>query len=109
MLDHRDRCKPTWASDTPSIVCKLNVPDRPAKVTADARPNGLLWGLARTAIIKDGRNVQRGDSAMSTPTPGGSNLFKVASTSNPASVAGAIAGTIREKGRCEMQAIGAGA
>lgn len=45
---------------------------------------------------------------MSTPAPGG-NLFKVASTSNPASVAGAIAGTIRETGRCEMQAIGAGA
>ena len=50
---------------------------------------------------------------MSTPsTPGQGNnphLFKVASTSNPASVAGAIAGTIRERGRCEMQAIGAGA
>lgn len=44
-----------------------------------------------------------------TPTNFGSNLFKVASTSNPASVAGAIAGTLREKGRCEMQAIGAGA
>ena len=37
------------------------------------------------------------------------SLFKVASSSNPASVAGAIAGTIRERGRCEMQAIGAGA
>ena len=45
---------------------------------------------------------------MSTPNSG-NNLFKVASTSNPASVAGAIAGTIRENGRCEMQAIGAGA
>ena len=45
---------------------------------------------------------------MSDRNPG-TNLFKVASTSNPASVAGAIAGTIREKGRCEMQAIGAGA
>ncbi|MBI6545653.1 MAG: stage V sporulation protein S [Cyanobacteria bacterium NC_groundwater_1444_Ag_S-0.65um_54_12] len=37
------------------------------------------------------------------------NLFKVASTSSPAAVAGAIAGMIRERGRCEMQAIGAGA
>ncbi|MEB3188234.1 MAG: stage V sporulation protein S [bacterium] len=36
-------------------------------------------------------------------------LFKVASQSNPASVAGAIAGTMRERGRCELQAIGAGA
>jgi stage V sporulation protein S len=37
------------------------------------------------------------------------SLFKVASQSNPASVAGAIAGTMRERGRCELQAIGAGA
>lgn len=39
-----------------------------------------------------------------TPT-----LLKVSSKSNPASVAGAIAGVIRETGRCEVQAIGAGA
>ncbi|MEB3185819.1 MAG: stage V sporulation protein S [bacterium] len=36
-------------------------------------------------------------------------LLKVSSKSNPASVAGAIAGLIRETGRCEVQAIGAGA
>ena len=35
--------------------------------------------------------------------------FKVSSKSNPNSVAGAIAGLIKEKGRAEMQAIGAGA
>ncbi|MFN8671352.1 MAG: stage V sporulation protein S [Candidatus Sericytochromatia bacterium] len=36
-------------------------------------------------------------------------LLQVASNSNPSSVAGAIAGMIREKGVCELQAIGAGA
>ena len=36
-------------------------------------------------------------------------LLRVCSNSNPASVAGAIAGVIRESGRCEVQAIGAGA
>lgn len=36
-------------------------------------------------------------------------LLQVASASNPASVAGAIAGTIRDRGFCELQAIGAGA
>jgi len=36
-------------------------------------------------------------------------LLQVASASNPASVAGAIAGTLRDKGWCELQAIGAGA
>jgi stage V sporulation protein S len=35
--------------------------------------------------------------------------LKVAAKSNPASVAGALAGTIREQGKAEMQAIGAGA
>jgi stage V sporulation protein S len=36
-------------------------------------------------------------------------LLQVASSSTPSSVAGAIAGMIREKGFCELQAIGAGA
>ncbi len=37
------------------------------------------------------------------------NLLKVSSKSNPNSVAGAIAGVIREKGIAEIQSIGAGA
>lgn len=37
------------------------------------------------------------------------NLMKVSSKSNPNSVAGAIAGVIREKGVAEIQSIGAGA
>lgn len=36
-------------------------------------------------------------------------LLKVAAKSNPNSVAGAMAGVIREKGNVEVQAIGAGA
>ncbi len=36
-------------------------------------------------------------------------ILKVSSKSNPNSVAGALAGVIREKGKAEMQAIGAGA
>jgi stage V sporulation protein S len=36
-------------------------------------------------------------------------LLQVASNSVPSSVAGAIAGMIREKGFCNLQAIGAGA
>ncbi len=35
--------------------------------------------------------------------------LKVAAKSNPNAVAGALAGVIREKGKAEMQAIGAGA
>jgi len=37
------------------------------------------------------------------------DLLKVSSKSNPNSVAGAIAGVIREKGIVEVQSIGAGA
>jgi stage V sporulation protein S len=36
-------------------------------------------------------------------------LLKVSSKSNPNSVAGALAGVIREEGKAEMQTIGAGA
>ncbi len=37
------------------------------------------------------------------------DILKVSSKSNPNSVAGALAGVIREKGKAEIQAIGAGA
>ena len=36
-------------------------------------------------------------------------VLKVATRSNPTSVAGALAGIIREHGRAEIQAVGAGA
>jgi len=36
-------------------------------------------------------------------------ILKVSSKSNPNSVAGALAGTIREQGKAELQTIGAGA
>ena len=36
-------------------------------------------------------------------------ILKVSAKSNPNSVAGALAGVMREKGRAEIQAIGAGA
>lgn len=37
------------------------------------------------------------------------DVLKVSAKSNPNSVAGALAGVLREKGSCEIQAIGAGA
>lgn len=37
------------------------------------------------------------------------DILKISTKSNPNSVAGAIAGLIKENGRAEMQAIGAGA
>lgn len=40
---------------------------------------------------------------------GGDDVLKVSSRSRPSAVAGAIAGVVRESGRAEVQAIGAGA
>ena len=37
------------------------------------------------------------------------DILRVAASSNPNSVAGALAGVIREEGSAEMQAVGAGA
>ena len=37
------------------------------------------------------------------------DVFKVSAKSNPSSVAGALAGVLREHGHAELQAIGAGA
>ncbi len=42
-------------------------------------------------------------------SPARSNVLKVSTRSRPSAVAGAIAGVVREEGRAEMQAIGAGA
>ena len=41
--------------------------------------------------------------------PAESEILKVSAQSKPSAVAGAIAGVMREKGRAEVQAIGAGA
>ena len=43
------------------------------------------------------------------PQGGTVNIVKVAATSRSTSVAGAIAGIVREQGRVDVQAIGAGA
>lgn len=55
--------------------------------------------MLNTTLVK--RAVEKEVEAM--------EVLKVASTSNPNKVAGALAGMIREHGRAELQAIGAGA
>jgi stage V sporulation protein S len=46
---------------------------------------------------------------MTMPTPPEVEVLKVSGKSRPSSVAGAIAGVVRQAGRVEIQAIGAGA
>ena len=51
------------------------------------------------------------DYAIVHPTVGGKavNVLRIGAKSDPNKVAGALAGTIREQGKAEMQTIGAGA
>ncbi|MBX6342688.1 MAG: stage V sporulation protein S [Thermomicrobiaceae bacterium] len=49
------------------------------------------------------------DSAGVTTSTRRSDVLKVSARSRPSAVAGAIAGVVRESGRAEVQAIGAGA
>jgi len=67
-------------------------------------PSARFGGTKATEARKEDPSV-----LSTNTTRQGTTLLKVASKSNPASVAGAIAGMIRETGRCEIQAIGAGA
>lgn len=46
---------------------------------------------------------------LSTSSAGDTEVLKVSAKSRPSAVAGAIAGVVRENGRAEVQAIGAGA
>ncbi len=57
-------------------------------------------------------DIQLTANQSTAPTPivaAPTTVLQVASASNPSSVAGAIAGMIRERGAAEAQAIGAGA
>jgi stage V sporulation protein S len=63
-----------------------------------------------------GANDWNGDQAAVVPSINGGRLpqrngevLKVSARSRPSAVAGAIAGVVRESGRAEVQAIGAGA
>ena len=64
---------------------------------ADATPNGAANGRAYRPGYGQGLPESRGE------------VLKVSSRSRPSAVAGAIAGVVRESGRAEVQAIGAGA
>jgi stage V sporulation protein S len=85
----------------------------------DAEPYGEQQAVAQTpAVAEDQLTEQRPASASErTYRPGygqglpekRGEILKVSSRSRPSAVAGAIAGVVRESGRAEVQAIGAGA
>ncbi len=58
--------------------------------------------------LSEWSNGETDTGAVATET-GRSEILKVSARSRPSAVAGAIAGVVREAGRAEVQAIGAGA
>ena len=60
-------------------------------------------------MSENNENLPTATTPVSKPATTALSLLRVANKSNPTSVAGAIAGLVREHGKAELQAIGAGA
>jgi stage V sporulation protein S len=81
-------------------------------VASPGVPSTLTWQVDEPSV-PDGRTSgdprPDGASSLHTEATGGEDVLKVSARSRPSAVAGAIAGVVREAGRAEVQAIGAGA
>ena len=98
--------EPNHASDTPDPIDIDPAPmNGHAEPVYDYRANGD-WGTDRTSE----RSAHRiAESDVDDLGNGSAEVLKVSAKSRPSAVAGAIAGVVRENGRAEVQAIGAGA
>lgn len=87
---------PAWAAGATAI-------DGPALAVGAADGFAVVESLAVESreVVLDGVVVEQ--------VVGGAEVLKVSARSRPSAVAGAIAGVVRENGRAEVQAIGAGA
>ena len=90
---------PAWAGPMPAM-------------TSGADGNGTHAADAIATPAYD--DIEAGGAGTGAPdngvgTPGSVEVLKVSARSRPSAVAGAIAGVVREAGRAEVQAIGAGA
>lgn len=66
------------------------------------------WVSAESAPTEPAASGER-EAKISLTSAEGDEVLKVSARSRPSAVAGAIAGVVRESGRAEVQAIGAGA
>lgn len=89
-----------------------------ASLTMRRAPHAPAWAASSTPLgANPAENafysgVAEGESTPEDGLPGngaGDDVLKVSARSRPSAVAGAIAGVVRESGRAEVQAIGAGA
>lgn len=106
------------------VAVETEVIDRPFSSTR--QPHTPAWAVeSRTSVVQEEVLPLIVDEVDSYPMPGNghlvaseaaevldqrqSDVLKVSARSRPSAVAGAIAGVVRESGRAEVQAIGAGA
>lgn len=86
----------SFAVEETTVVANGHVEGRVTTVSSNGT-NGTLHAIARAAML--GAEF----------VDGADDVLKVSARSRPSAVAGAIAGVVRECGRAEVQAIGAGA
>jgi len=85
---------------------KLDLRDIKIDPEASFPPDEDAYESTESASTWDG---ETGDSTAVATETRRSDVLKVSARSRPSAVAGAIAGVVRESGRAEVQAIGAGA
>jgi stage V sporulation protein S len=111
--DHDDQQANGFHVAQDTIVANAAVPVDPSSSHADHddwdSPPGIASELdtAATSASGYGDRLQADDLSAMTVSDG--EVLKVSARSRPSAVAGAIAGVVREAGRAEVQAIGAGA
>ena len=86
---------PAWAAATGEAAA---MPSANGAAVVDLSETPTVDGIAETAQVDGERPLQASGE-----------VLKVSARSRPSAVAGAIAGVVREAGRAEVQAIGAGA
>ena len=116
-LDLRDiKINPTGNSFPPDAEAHEDrdeiVDESPAEVVAESPAPAAVADPVEAAEAVD--DVQDQGAAFEATSAGNgagevSDVLKVSARSRPSAVAGAIAGVVRELGRAEVQAIGAGA
>lgn len=112
----RPRHVPAWAAAAPADAGPLAAaPARNGSLRPHEAPGGLAPAATALAdaALANGHAVAHAPAATldpdPDPDPAGGDVLKVSARSRPSAVAGAIAGVVRESGRAEVQAIGAGA
>lgn len=119
--------EPVAAEAAPAPVEPVTAAAEPAAAAPERRPHVPAWA-APAADQENGPAAPVDDFADAPAVPGnganghaaafvgeaaatavGGEVLKVSARSRPSAVAGAIAGVVREFGRAEVQAIGAGA